>query len=159
MARVRSVIRDSMDAGSMFIVRGSMSASTGVAPAWRIALTVAQNVMALVMTSSPGSRSRQRIERCRALVQELTAIACASPPLYWRKLSSNRATFGPVPIQPERSESTTSATSCSSMTGAPKTRNFVRLPEASCVGALGARVESAEGVWAESPPLVAPSRA
>ena len=43
-AAVRGVTAASAAAGSMFRVVRSMSASTGVPPAWMIALTVAQNV-------------------------------------------------------------------------------------------------------------------
>ena len=42
------------------MVTGSTSASTGVAPAWMMALTVAQNVRAASITSSPGSSRAQQ---------------------------------------------------------------------------------------------------
>jgi len=75
MARVRGVIRSSMPRGSMFMVTGSMSANTGVAPEWMIALTVAQKVSGVVITSSPGCRPAAIMLTCSAAVQELTAAA------------------------------------------------------------------------------------
>ena len=56
-----------------------MSANTGVPPAWMIALTVAQNVSGVVMTSRPASMPAASSERCRAAVPELTATAWAAP--------------------------------------------------------------------------------
>ena len=79
MALVRSVTRAATAAGSMFKVTGSTSASTGVAPAWMMALTVAQNVSGVVMTSSPGRSPAASRLRCRAAVQELSATAWSTP--------------------------------------------------------------------------------
>ena len=79
MARVRGVIASRAASGSMFMVAGSTSASTGVAPAWMMALTVAQKVSAVVMTSSPGPHAARRAStRWRAAVHELTATACGA---------------------------------------------------------------------------------
>ena len=61
--------------GSIFIVAGSISAKTGVAPAWMIELTVEQKVMEVVITSSPSFKSRVIKLKCNAAVQELTAMA------------------------------------------------------------------------------------
>ena len=75
IARVRSPTTAAAAAGSRFMVAGSTSTSTGVAPAWMMALTVAANVSAVVITSSPGCTSSASIERCSAAVHELTATA------------------------------------------------------------------------------------
>ena len=50
----------------MFMVTGSMSANIGVAPLWIIAFTVAQNVMGVVITSSPGPSPAAIRLVCRA---------------------------------------------------------------------------------------------
>ena len=60
-------------------VTGSTSARTGVSPAWMVALTVAQNVIGVVMTSLPGSRLAVTMLTCSAAVQELTPATCAAP--------------------------------------------------------------------------------
>ena len=54
--RVRSVTALGTDAGSTLKSSARMSANRAVAPASRIALSVATNVKGLVMTSSPGSQ-------------------------------------------------------------------------------------------------------
>ena len=54
IARVRSVIFDSICRTSRSKVSGSMSTKTGIAPCWRIGWKVPANVYAVVMTSSPG---------------------------------------------------------------------------------------------------------
>jgi hypothetical protein len=53
IARVRGVMRASIWSTSIVQVTGSTSTSTGVAPAYLMAETVAMNVMETVMTSSP----------------------------------------------------------------------------------------------------------
>ena len=72
MARVRGVMAASMASGSMFWVSASTSASTGVRPACRMALTVAQKVSGVVMTSEPGSSPAATMLTCIAAVQEFT---------------------------------------------------------------------------------------
>ena len=126
MALVREVIFVFTLFGSMFMLRGSTSARTGVAPAWMMALTEAQKVNGVVMTSSPGLIPAARMLRCKAAVQELTATACSAS-LYAAKRRSNSATRGPVPIQPLRRQDTTSSISSSVIRGDPKTRNFSRM--------------------------------
>ena len=79
----------------------------------------------MVITSSPGATPLTSIERCKPAVHELTALAYPHP-MYSRKSSSKRLTFGPVDSQPERSESMTSAISGSSIIGLPNTRNSER---------------------------------
>ena len=69
-------------------------------------LAVAGQVTGEVMTSSPGPIESAASETCSAAVQELTAMACFTP-RYSQNLPSSRCTFGPVVIQPERSESST----------------------------------------------------
>ncbi len=51
----------------------------GVATQTIIALTVAQNVIALVITSSPGPISVASMERCKAAVHEFNATVCVAP--------------------------------------------------------------------------------
>ncbi len=81
-AAVRGVIAAATAAGSRFIVSGSTSASTGVAPVCKIALTVAQNVIGVVITSSPGPTPESTNARCSPAVQELSPTARpASRPL------------------------------------------------------------------------------
>ena len=53
IARVRLVMRLRISSGSM-LPSDPISASTGVAPTCRMACTVAQNVIGVVITSSPG---------------------------------------------------------------------------------------------------------
>ena len=79
MARVRGVIAASTAARDKFIVPGSQSASTGVAPLCRIAFTVAQNVSGVVITSSPGPRPATTQAKCSPAVQEFTAVTCSTP--------------------------------------------------------------------------------
>ena len=123
IARVRGVIARARPlAGRCSSCAGSTSASTGVAPAWMIALTVAQKVSGVVITSSPGCEPAASMLRCRAAVQELTATAWCAP-RYRGEIRSNCATLGPVPSQPARRLATTSSISSSSIGGAPKTRN------------------------------------
>ena len=74
---VRGVIAAAAADGSRFIVDRSMSASTGVAPVCRMALSVAQKVNGVVTTSSRGAAPAASSERCSAAVPELTATACA----------------------------------------------------------------------------------
>ena len=74
------------------------------------------------ITSSPGPTPERLMPRMSAAVQEDTQRTCAAP-RYSSSIRSKRRTFGPVPIQPDRSESTTSSISASSITGLPKTRN------------------------------------
>ena len=66
-------------AGERFIVTGSQSTTIGVAPLCSTALTVAQKVNAVVMTSSPGASPAATQLRWSAAVQELTAVTCSTP--------------------------------------------------------------------------------
>ena len=79
MARVRGVTARSTAAGSMFSVSGSTSTMTGVAPAWWMTCAVAQNVIVVVMTSSPGPMPAAASAICMAAVPELTARARSAP--------------------------------------------------------------------------------
>src|SRR5215469_17580347 len=76
-------------------------------------------------TSLSGPTASAARARCSAAVHEFRASACSAC-LYSRKRSSNRATRGPLPIQPERRHATTSAISGSSMRGEPNTRKSSR---------------------------------
>ena len=77
------------------------------------------------MTSSPAPIPKA----CKAIwspaVQEFTAIACVVP-MYSAKSDSKRLTFGPMVIQPDRSESTTSAISSSPIEGSAYGKNDLR---------------------------------
>ena len=73
IARVRSVIRLSIVAGSIVSVAGSVSANTGKALALRIALYVAMNVYGEVITSSPASTPMT----CSAIINEVVPLAVA----------------------------------------------------------------------------------
>ena len=75
MALVRSVTAASTAAGSRFIVRGSMSTKTGVAPREAIAVAVAEKVKLGTMTSSPRSRRSRIAASSSAWVQEVVRSA------------------------------------------------------------------------------------
>src|SRR6185437_2292241 len=123
MARVRCEMAASIAAGSMFCVATSTSASTGVKPAWMIALTEAQNVIGVVMTSEPGSNPSATMLTCSAAVQEFTAATCdGCKPWYAAKSRSNCATRGPVPSHADSMHATTSSISACSISGEPKIR-------------------------------------
>jgi hypothetical protein len=76
IAFVRGVIAASIAPTSMVKVFGSMSTSTGVAPAYWIAATVATKVKGTVMTSSPGPMPAASNAMCSALVPVLTPMPC-----------------------------------------------------------------------------------
>ena len=97
-----------------------------MAPACSTALAEATNVIAGISTSSPGPIPSTRSDRISAAVHDDTHRQWAAP-TYSDSIPSNRCTFGPVPIQPERSESTTSAISASPIIGLPKTRKSSRI--------------------------------
>ena len=69
-------------------------------------------------------------------------------PTYLPSACSNRATFGPVPIQPLRSESTTSAISASPIVGLPKTRKSRSTRHASGLGHPESLVRRLERLFA-----------
>ena len=125
IAFVRSVIAASAASRSIRPVTGSQSTSTGVAPACSTALADATKVIDGTITSSPGPTPSARIPRMSAAVQE-AVHRTDDTPMYSSSIRSNRCTFGPVPIQPDRRQSTTSAISSSPITGLPKTRKSSR---------------------------------
>ena len=63
----------------MFIVTGSTSTSTGVAPQSATTLPVAGNVYAGTSTSSPGPSPSASTATCSAAVPDDTATACSTP--------------------------------------------------------------------------------
>ena len=65
-------------AGSMFIVSGSTSTSTGRRPASATTFAVAGKVYAGTSTSSPGLSSSASTARCSAAVPDETATACST---------------------------------------------------------------------------------
>ena len=93
-----------------------MSANRGVAPACRIAFTVAGQVNELVTTSSPAPTPATRSARCSASVHEDVAMAWAAP-AYSAKRSSSSATRGPDVSQPDSSVATTASISGRPMIG------------------------------------------
>src|SRR5215218_4526916 len=109
-ARVRGVIAASTASRSISPVPGSLSTRTGVAPLCSTAFAEATKVIAGRITSA---------------VQDDTQRTFATP-TYSSSARSKRATFGPVPTQPLRIESATSAISASPIDGLPKTRRLSR---------------------------------
>ena len=92
------------------------SAKTGRAPCRTAALAVAQKVSGAVITSSPGPTPQAKSAASRAVVPEERATAKRAPTRS-AKASSKASTRGPVVSQPERSTSTTAATSSSRISG------------------------------------------
>ncbi len=78
IALVRGVMAASTAFGSMVAPSGSISTSTGFAPARSIAEAVATKVMVVVITSSPGPMSSAFSAMCSAAVPELQATAWRS---------------------------------------------------------------------------------
>src|SRR5215213_3779158 len=95
IARVRSVIAASMFATLRLPVSGSTSTNTGFAPASRIAVEEAMNVIGVVITSSPGPTPSPINARCSAPVQLVTPIACRTF-RYSANCFSKRSTQAPV---------------------------------------------------------------
>ena len=79
MALVRGVIAASRRSASRLSVSGSTSTSTGRPPRCSTTDAVAENVIGLVITSSPGPTPAASSARCSAAVHELTASACGAP--------------------------------------------------------------------------------
>src|SRR4030042_4958877 len=88
-----------------------------------IAFTVAHKVIAVVITSSPGPTPADKQDKWSPAVPEFTAKAYLVP-LNFLNSSSNKATLGPVPIQPDLKVDKTSLISSSSIRGLPKIRKF-----------------------------------
>ena len=107
---------------SMFQLDGSISTKTGLPPAWIIEFTVAQKVIAVVITSSPGFKSSVKHDKCNPAVQELRARENFED-LYFAKSSSNLFVLGPVPNQPFLRESITSLISSFPILGWPNNIN------------------------------------
>ena len=100
MARVRSVILASICATSMFQVSGSLSTSTGFAPARTICAMHETIVNAGMITSSPGPIPSASTAASSAAVPLHTAMPCLRPTRA-AKRSSNCLTNGPSEeIQP-----------------------------------------------------------
>ncbi len=100
----------------MLNVPGSTSASTGVAPWYRTAFTVAIYVRQGTITSSPGPIPIALRATSSAAVPVDTATALRTP-TYFASSVSSAFTFGPMLIHPDRSESNTSLISPSSIDG------------------------------------------
>src|SRR5580658_45553 len=106
MAFVREVIFFETSTGSIFRVSAEMSAKTGEAPGYKMQLAVAQNVMGVVIASSPGASPAANAAPCNAAVPELKLTACRAPTQAANR-SSNSAIFGPVVSQSDLRTSTT----------------------------------------------------
>src|ERR1019366_6058561 len=106
MALVRAETLLETSLGSMFSVSGETSANTGVAPWYKMQLAVAQNVIGVVMASSPGPSPAANAAPCKAPVPELNQPARRAPP-HAANRSSNSPTFGPVVSQSDFRTSTT----------------------------------------------------
>ena len=101
MARVRAVILASICATSMHQVTGSLSTSTGTAPARTTAAAHEMMVKAGMITSSPGPMRRAATAASSANEPLHTAMPKARP-LRSAMAASKRATNGPSEeIQPE----------------------------------------------------------
>src|SRR5215467_15707354 len=72
-ALVFEVTHLATSAGSTFQVSSSISAKTGVAPAWTIAFALAMNEYDGQITSSPGPIPDAMNARCSAVVQDVVA--------------------------------------------------------------------------------------
>src|ERR1019366_10426585 len=84
--------------GSRFSVSSQTSAKTGIAPWYKIQLAVAQNVMGVVIASSPGPNPAANATPCNAAVPELKLTANLAP-THSANASSNSSIFGPVVSQ------------------------------------------------------------
>ncbi len=91
---MRSVMAASAAAGSIKAVVGSTSTSTGVAPAKYTPSAVAQNVLAGMMTSSPGPMPAAISMSWMAEVPDATPRT-RSTPRYSASCRSKAATSGP----------------------------------------------------------------
>src|SRR5208337_1704657 len=88
-------------------------------------LAVAQNVMGVVIASSPGPSPAANAAPCKAAVPELKLTACRAP-IQAANRSSNSPIFGPVVSQSDFKTSTTACTSSSSRLCRPYGNNFPR---------------------------------
>src|SRR5260370_24182371 len=93
LVREESFLETSL--GSRFSVSGETSANTGVAPWYKMQLAVAQDVIGVVMASSPGPRPAANAAPCNAAVPELKLTACRAP-THPANPSSNATLFVPV---------------------------------------------------------------
>src|SRR5213082_3455884 len=80
-------------------------------------LAEATNEYGDVITSSPGSTPASRIQRCSPAVPDETAAQYGAPTAS-ASIASNRGPVGPSESHPERSTSSTSSSSRSSIQGA-----------------------------------------
>src|SRR5439155_19422062 len=116
-AFVRSVTAVSTASGVRLYVCGSMSANTGVAPSYMAQFADATNEYGDVITSSPGSTPASRMQRCSPAVPDETAAQHGAPTAS-ANMDSNLGPVGPSESHPERSTSSTSSSSRSSIQGA-----------------------------------------
>lgn len=106
MALVRDVIFCSIWVKSMLKVLRSISQKMTLPPRCSTTLAVEIQVNAGMIASSPGPKPKAASDRCKAVVQEVTAMLCSAP-VNLDHLSSNSRTYGPCTNQPERSGSST----------------------------------------------------
>ena len=99
MAIVRGVILASIRRASMLQVSGSMSTYTGTPPRSTIISAVAAKVKGVVMTSSPGFRSRAISAINKASVPLATVMQCFAP-VRSASAASSSLTSGPMMYWP-----------------------------------------------------------
>src|SRR5712691_2361948 len=116
MAFVFGLTRFSISAGSMFHVSASISANTGVAPAYSTAFAVAMNEYDGQITSPPGPTPLATSARCSAVVHDVVATPWAAPARAATS-DSNSATLGPWLTQPLLRTSATARASASPNSG------------------------------------------
>src|SRR4051794_997579 len=116
IAFVRSVTRAATSSGSRFIVAGSTSANTGVAPIRAIASAVAKNVNAGQITSSPAPMPRASSTSTSASVP-FPQPTVSGTPRYSAASSSNAFVFGPKTKRPS-SRTSAKASLSSGISGA-----------------------------------------
>src|SRR5581483_1843232 len=118
-AFVRAVTRRAASPGSMFIVTGSTSTSTGFAPTSATTFAVAGKVYAGTSTSSPSPMPSASTATWSAAVPDETAAACVVPAAAASSSSSSR-TFGPIVSWPVSRTAAISASSSSPTSGQAK---------------------------------------
>ena len=116
-------------AGSRFMVPGSMSTNTGVAPMRSMASPVAKNVNDDVMTSSPGFTPAARSPMIRASVPEFTPMQCSTP-MTSAMAVSNCDTSGPrmnEPVSRTPASRASNSARCAAISGFGSYRGIIGL--------------------------------
>src|SRR3569832_498474 len=119
-------------------VFGSTSAKTGVAPARKMASTVAKAVIGLVITSSPRPMSRARMAISLASIPLPTPSPCLTPHADAHCLS-NATTSLPSTYQPESSTRRTALSIDSRSSRGSTLKSFIKIIDRCPGGAGGGR--------------------